>query len=72
MCAGTAVVVCPVGSLTYNGEKTVFGEEGKPGPVCQALYDAITALQTEQAADANGWVVPLSEFDAVIADAPAE
>lgn len=66
------MVVCPVGSLTYNGEKTVFGEEGKPGPVCQALYDAITALQTEEADDARGWVVPLSEFDDVISAAPAE
>lgn len=70
--AGTAVVVCPVGSLTYNGERTVFGEEGKPGPVCQRLFDALTALQTEQGEDAGGWVVPLDELDAVIAAAPAE
>eukprot|EP00892_Ulva_mutabilis_P011705 jgi/Ulvmu1/8907/UM049_0089.1 len=69
---GTAVVVCPVGSLTYKGEKTVFGEEGKPGEVCQTLFDAVSALQTEQRDAPDGWVVPLDEFDAVINAAPAE
>lgn len=72
MRAGTAVVMCPVGSLTYDGKRTVFGEEGQTGPVCQQLYDALTELQTEQREDADGWVVPLDDFDAVIDAAPAE
>lgn len=67
---GTAVVVCPVGSLTYNGEKTTFCGGEKPGPVCQSIYDALTAIQTEQAADPQGWCVPLSEMQPIIDAAP--
>lgn len=72
MRTGTAVVVCPIGSLTYQGQKVIFCGGEKPGPVCQKIYDALTQLQTEQAADAEGWVVPLSEMQAVIDAAPAE
>jgi branched-subunit amino acid aminotransferase/4-amino-4-deoxychorismate lyase len=69
-CAGTAVVVSPVGSLTYDGSKTTFCGGEKAGPVCQELYDALTMLQTEQSPDPEGWVVPLSEMQSVIDAAP--
>jgi hypothetical protein len=71
VCAGTAVVVCPVGSLTYDGNKTTFCGGEKAGPVCQELYDALMKLQTEQAADPDGWVVPLSDMQPAI-DAAAK
>jgi hypothetical protein len=65
------VVVCPVGSLTYKGEKKTFCGGEKPGPVCEKIYTALTSLQTEQSDDPEGWVVPLSEMKAVIDAAPA-
>lgn len=65
--AGTAVVVCPVGSLTYKGEKHAYCGGGENvGPVCQMLYDALTSLQTEQSDDPDSWVVPLDEMKATI------
>lgn len=63
-------MVCPVGSLTYDGKKSTFYCGEKPGPVCQQLYDALTQLQTEQAPDPKGWVVPLDELQAVADGAP--
>lgn len=70
VCAGTAVVVCPVGSLTYDGKKSTFCGGEKPGPVCDEIYIALTKMQTEQAPDPEGWVVPLSELQPVIDAAP--
>lgn len=66
--AGTAVVICPVGSLTYKGARTTFCD-GKVGSVCQALYDALTNIQTRQAEDKHGWTVELSKMDDVISAA---
>merc|ERR1712078_978735 len=34
---GTAVVLCPVGSLTYGGERRQFGEPGEPTPAALKL-----------------------------------
>jgi branched-chain amino acid aminotransferase len=56
---GTAVVLTPVGSLTYKGNRKQFGELGKPGAVAQELYDALTSLKQERSEDTNGWVVPV-------------
>jgi len=59
-CTGTAVVVVPVGSITYNGEKKVYcnGEVGKVG---QEIYSAVTNIQYERAEDEFGWVVEVPE-----------
>lgn len=57
---------CPVGSLTYQGKKTTYGTEESPGPVCQALYDALVGVQTLQSEDKHGWVVPLSSMPSVV------
>ena len=43
-CTGTAVVVAPVGSITYKGKKAQFCD-GKTGPVTQAMYDELTGIQ---------------------------
>jgi hypothetical protein len=60
--AGTAVGVCPVGSLTYQGQKTTFVTGETPGPVCQKLYDALIGIQTKQKPDIHGWVIPLDKM----------
>jgi branched-chain amino acid aminotransferase len=57
---GTAVVVSPVGSLTYKGEKKQFGEVvGQPGKVALELYETLTGLQQEKLPDSFGWVYPV-------------
>lgn len=57
--SGTAVVVSPVGSLTYKGEKRQYGEAGQPGPIALELYTALTDIQQEKAADKHGWIYPV-------------
>ena len=54
-CTGTAVVVSPVGSITFEGTKHEFCG-GSVGPVAQELYDALTNLQHERAEDSFGWL----------------
>lgn len=56
---GTAVVLSPVGSLTYQGERRQFGEVGQPGKTALELYDALTGLQQEKYPDPFGWVHPV-------------
>lgn len=56
---GTAVVVSPVGSLTFQGKKRQFGTPGEPCPVGLEMYTALTRLQTEQDPDPFGWVHPV-------------
>lgn len=57
---GTAVVVSPVGSLTFRGERRQYGEKGKPTPVALELYEELTGLQQEALEDPYGWVVPVA------------
>lgn len=57
-CTGTAVVVSPVGSITYMGERNSFGD-GKVGRVAQQLYTALTRLQMGLAEDKMDWIVKL-------------
>jgi len=56
--SGTAVVVAPVGSLTYKGETTTFNS-GKPGPAAQLLHDSLVGIQTEAVDDPFGWIKPV-------------
>lgn len=55
---GTAVVVVPVGSVTYKGQKIVY-HEGKVGTVAQELYTTLTDLQAERTPDKLGWLLPV-------------
>eukprot|EP00803_Ostreobium_quekettii_P001786 evm.model.scf_3527.1 EVM.evm.TU.scf_3527.1 scf_3527:2259-7100(+) len=57
--AGTAVVVSPVGSLTYKGKKHVYGDGKNPTPIALEIYQALTDIQTERAEDPFGWVHPV-------------
>ena len=56
---GTAVVLCPVGSITYGGAKKQYGAPGEPTPVALELYQALTDLQLQKSADPFGWVYPV-------------
>ncbi|KAH0450373.1 hypothetical protein IEQ34_021065 [Dendrobium chrysotoxum] len=55
-CTGTAVVVSPVGSITYLGKRVEYGDEGV-GIVSQQLYSALTSLQMGLSEDKLCWTV---------------
>ncbi|GFP96322.1 branched-chain-amino-acid aminotransferase 5 chloroplastic [Phtheirospermum japonicum] len=57
-CTGTAVVVSPVGSITYLNKRVSYGNEGV-GRVSQQLYSALTSLQMGLAEDKMGWIIEL-------------
>ncbi|KAG2311579.1 hypothetical protein Bca52824_023136 [Brassica carinata] len=58
-CTGTAVVVSPVGSITYKGKRVSYGE-GSFGPVSEKLYTVLTSLQMGLTEDNLKWTVNLS------------
>ena len=52
--SGTAAVVSPIGTLSYQGQRyTISG--GEIGPVAQDLYDTLTGIQWGRIADPYGW-----------------
>ncbi|KAA8531082.1 hypothetical protein F0562_005791 [Nyssa sinensis] len=57
-CTGTAVVISPVGSVTYLGKRVSYGNEGI-GVVAQQLYSSLTRLQMGLTKDTMDWVVEL-------------
>ncbi|TQE08644.1 hypothetical protein C1H46_005736 [Malus baccata] len=57
-CTGTAVVVSPVGSITYLGKKVSYGEGGF-GVVSEKLYSVLTRLQMGLSEDKMDWTVEL-------------
>ncbi|KAL0424098.1 UNVERIFIED_CONTAM: Branched-chain-amino-acid aminotransferase 5, chloroplastic [Sesamum radiatum] len=57
-CTGTAVVVSPVGSITYLNKRISYGSGGV-GRVSQQLYSALTDLQMGLTEDKMGWVIQL-------------
>ncbi|XP_008785715.1 branched-chain-amino-acid aminotransferase 2, chloroplastic-like isoform X2 [Phoenix dactylifera] len=56
-CTGTAVVVAPVGSITYQGQRYAY----KTGieTVSQQLYSALTAIQMGLVKDKKSWTVEI-------------
>ncbi|XVE86951.1 hypothetical protein DITRI_Ditri18aG0076600 [Diplodiscus trichospermus] len=58
-CTGTAVVVSPVGSITYKGKRVSYGVDGF-GAVSQQLYCVLTRLQMGLIDDKMNWTVELS------------
>lgn len=59
-CTGTAVVVSPVGSITYLDRRVTYGN-GAPGKVSQELYSVLTSIQMGLADDNMGWTVEVEE-----------
>ncbi|KAL2551927.1 Branched-chain-amino-acid aminotransferase 5 [Forsythia ovata] len=57
-CTGTAVVISPVGSITYLGKRVTYGSDGV-GVVSQKLYSSLTSLQMGLAEDEMNWIVEL-------------
>ncbi|XP_052197006.1 branched-chain amino acid aminotransferase 2, chloroplastic-like [Diospyros lotus] len=57
-CTGTAVVISPVGSITYHGKRVSFSNGGV-GVVSQQLYRALTQLQMGLTEDTMDWIVEL-------------
>lgn len=58
-CTGTAVVVSPVGSITYRGKRVSYGEGGFGG-VSQQLYSVLTSLQMGLIEDKMNWTLELN------------
>ncbi|MFW6268094.1 MAG: branched-chain amino acid aminotransferase, partial [Marinilabiliaceae bacterium] len=58
---GTAAVISPIGRVDDldNNKSYHFSKNGKPGPVCQKLYDKLRALQYGEEHDPYGWVTVL-------------
>ncbi len=55
---GTAAVISPIERIDdYDTKKTyVFSKDGKPGKVCEKLYNRLRAIQYGDVADPFGWV----------------
>ncbi len=53
---GTAAVITPIERITVRGEDIVYLRDGKPGPHCTKLYQALTSIQFGDAEDKFGWV----------------
>ncbi|XP_020093860.1 branched-chain-amino-acid aminotransferase 3, chloroplastic-like isoform X2 [Ananas comosus] len=58
-CTGTAVVVSPVGIITYLGKRMDYGNQGV-GVVAQQLYSSLTSLQMGLVEDTMGWTLKLN------------
>ena len=58
-CTGTAVVVTPVGTITYQGERIVIGN-GKMGPCTQRLRETLIGIQLQEREDPFGWVIAIN------------
>ncbi|MGO4927546.1 branched-chain amino acid aminotransferase [Fundicoccus sp. Sow4_D5] len=58
---GTAAVITPVGSITYNNQKHVFHSETQTGPLTKALYEELVGIQFGDKPAPEGWIqkVPL-------------
>jgi branched-chain amino acid aminotransferase len=52
---GTAAVITPFESIHVRGKDIVYLPDGKPGPHCTALYQALTSIQFGDAEDKYGW-----------------
>jgi branched-chain amino acid aminotransferase len=55
---GTAAVISPVGELAFTGEKLIINDS-KPGPIAEALYAEIGAIQRGAKPDKYKWLVEL-------------
>jgi branched-chain amino acid aminotransferase len=57
MC-GTAAVISPIQRVDDVDHKQsyLFSKDGKPGPVCEKLYNQLRAIQYGDTADPYGWV----------------
>ncbi|PQM42749.1 branched-chain-amino-acid aminotransferase 6-like [Prunus yedoensis var. nudiflora] len=57
-CTGTAVVVTPIGAVTYQDRRVEY-KTGK-GALSQKLYETITGIQTGRLEDKKGWTMEIN------------
>lgn len=55
---GTAAVISPIERIDDldNNKSYVFSKDGKPGKVCEKLYNKLRAIQYGDEPDTHGWV----------------
>ncbi len=58
---GTAAVISPIERIDDYDEKIsyLFSKDGKPGPICEKLYNKLRAIQYGDEPDLYGWVTLL-------------
>ncbi len=58
---GTAAVISPIQRIDDYDEKIsyVFSHDGKPGPICEKLYQKLRGIQYGDEPDTHGWVTVL-------------
>lgn len=54
---GTAAVISPIGSITHNGKKHVFGDGQTVGTLTRKLYDTLTGIQYGDIEGPEDWMV---------------
>jgi branched-chain amino acid aminotransferase len=52
--AGTAVIIAPVGGISYRGEHLIINDK-KAGEVTRRLYDQVTGIQLGELPDRHAW-----------------
>ena len=57
-CTGTAVVVAPVGKVTYQNKVHHFSG-GSIGPITNKCKETLTSIQREKITDPFGWVLKI-------------
>ena len=55
---GTAAVVTPISKIDDldEGQSYIYSDDGKPGAVCEKLYNKLRAIQNGDEPDPYGWV----------------
>lgn len=53
---GTAAVISPIGSITYNDKKYVFGDGKQVGELTQKLYDELVGIQFGDITPPKDWI----------------
>ena len=56
---GTAAIITPVGSVTYQGKKHVFPCHETIGPVTKKLHEMLLGIQFGDLEDPDGWITVL-------------
>jgi len=56
---GTAVVISPIGSVSYQGDKKEWTYAEGAGPCTTKIYNTLTGMQVGKVPDPYGWVTYL-------------
>ena len=57
-CTGTAVVITPIGQITYKGSTHKIGD-GNMGEAATELRQTLVGIQREEVDDPYGWLHPV-------------